>query len=278
MRASCFVLCASWLVVFSSCLLACVAGCTRTASISPPKHEARSTKHDVLRVCSDPNNLPFSSADRSGFENKIADLVAHDFNARVDYTWLPQRLGFVRNTLGKGDCDVIIGVPSNYELASPTAPYYRSSYVFVWRKDRAPGVESLDDAKLKKLKIGVQLAAGASPPLQALANRHLMEHTRVYPVVGDGGRALVDAVARGEVDLAIVWGPQAGYFAKEQRAALELTPVSPQIDPPFLPFVFDISMGVRRGDTALRDKLDAEIERRRPDIERILDAYGVPRV
>jgi mxaJ protein len=244
-----------------------------------PKHEARSTKHEhLLRVCSDPNNLPFSSADGSGFENKIADLVARDFHARVAYTWLPQRLGFVRNTLGHGDCDVIIGVPSNYELASPTAPYYRSSYVFVSRKDRAVGIESLDDPKLKHLKIGVEVAAGASPPMQALANRHLVDNMRAYTVVGDGGRSLIDAVARGDVDLAIVWGPQAGYFARQQRAALELAPVSPQIDPPFLPFVFDISMAVRRGDNALRDQLDAEIERRRPDIERILDAYGVPRV
>jgi len=241
-------------------------------------HRAPTTDHRLLRVCSDPDNLPFSSSDGSGFENKIAELIARDFHTRVAYTWLPQRLGFVRNTLGKGDCDVILGVPSNYELASPTSPYYRSSYVFVWRKDRAPGVVSLDDAKLKKLKIGVQVAAGASPPMQALANRHLTANTRAYPVIGDGGRSLVEAVARGDVDLAIVWGPQAGYFAKRQQAALELMPVSPQIDPPFLPFVFDISMGVRRGDNALRDKLDAEIERRRPDIERILDAYGVPRV
>jgi mxaJ protein len=180
-------------------------------------------------------------------------------------------MGFVRNTLGRGTCDVIIGVPSNYELASPTVPYYRSSYVFVSRR---AGITSLDDAKLKSMKIGVQITAGDTPAVHALASRHLIDNMRGYPVAGGGAKTIVDAVAKGDVDVAIVWGPQAGYYAK----GLEITPVSPQIDPPFLPFVFDISMGVRRGDTTLRDRLDAEIERRRPDIDRILDAYGVPRV
>jgi mxaJ protein len=224
-----------------------------------------------FRVCSDPSNLPFSDAAGRGFENKIAQLIARDFGEQLQYTWLPQRLGFVRNTLGRGACDVIIGVPANYELASATVPYYRSSYVFV---SRHAGITSLDDAKLKSMKIGVQIAAGGTPAVQALASRHLIDNMRGYPIAEGGAKTIVDGVAKGDVDVAIVWGPQAGYYAK----GLEITPVSPQIDPPFLPFVFDISMGVRRGDTKLRDRLDAEIERRRPDIDRILDAYGVPRV
>jgi mxaJ protein len=234
-----------------------------------PKHYALSPKHS-FRVCSDPANLPFSNANGQGFENKIAELVARDLGERLEYAWLPQRMGFVRNTLGRGACDVIIGVPANYELASPTAPYYRSSYVFV---SRHAGVTSLDDAKLKSMKIGVQIAAGDTPPVHALVSRHLIDNMRGYPVIA-GAKTIVDAVAKGDIDVAIVWGPQAGYYAK----GLEITPVSPQIDPPFLPFIFDISMAVRRGDTRLRDRLDAEIERRRPEIERILDAYGVPRV
>jgi len=242
--------------------------CARPAA--PPVHCALCTVHS-LRVCSDPANLPFSSADGSGFENKIAALVARDFGERLEYTWLPQRMGFVRNTLGRGACDVIIGVPSNYELASPTVPYYRSSYVFV---SRHGGINSLDDAKLKSMKIGVQIAAGDTPAVHALASRHLIDNMRGYPVAGGGAKTIVDGVKKGDIDVAIVWGPQAGYYAK----GLDITPVSPQIDPPFLPFVFDISMGVRRGDTKLRDRLDAEIERRRPEIDRILDAYGVPRV
>ena len=228
-----------------------------------------------FRVCSDPSNLPFSDADGRGFENKIAELIARDFGQRLEYTWLPQRMGFVRNTLGRGACDVIVGVPANYELAQPTIPYYRSSYVFV---SRHSGVTSLDDPKLKSMRIGVQIAAGDTPPVQALVSRHLGGRMRGYPIAGGGAKEIIDGVVRGDVDVAIVWGPEAGYFARQQRTALEITPVSPQIDPPFLPFVFDISMGVRRGDAKLRERLDAEIERRRPDIERILDAYGVPRV
>lgn len=241
--------------------------CTRATL---PVHRAPSTVHS-FRVCSDPSNLPFSDADGRGFENKIAELIARDFGERLEYTWLPQRMGFVRNTLGRGSCDVIIGVPSNYELASPTVPYYRSSYVFV---SRHSGVTSLDDAKLKSMKIGVQIAAGGTPPMTALASRHLIDNMRGYPVSNAGAKTIVDGVAKGDIDVAIVWGPQAGYYAK----GLEITPVSPQIDPPFLPFVFDISMGVRRGNARLRDRLDAEIERRRPEIDHILDAYGVPRV
>jgi mxaJ protein len=226
----------------------------------------------LLRVCADPNNLPFSHASGSGFENKIADLVASDLHARVAYTWMPQRMGFVRSTLKHGDCDVIIGVPSNYEQTAATMPYYRSSYVFVTRKGTT--VESLDDPGLRKMRIGVEVQ---SPAALALSSRHLIANMRGYPVLDNGARTLVAAVDRGDVDVAIVWGPQAGYFARQHRE-LALAPVSPQIDPPFLPFVFDISIGVRRGDTALRERLDSVIERRRPDIDRILDAYGVPRV
>src|SRR5205085_10246027 len=135
-------------------------------------------------------------------------------------------------------------------------------------------VESLDDPRLRAMRIGVQIAGGDSPPVYALASRHLINNMRGYPVLDGGARTIVDAVARGDVDVAIVWGPQAGWFARQQRVALELTPVSPQIDLPFLPFVFDISMGVRRGDNALRDELDRAIERRRAEIDCILDQYG----
>src|SRR5437762_6117590 len=236
-------------------------------------HSSLTTHHSLLRVCADPDNLPFSNAQQQGFENKIADLIASDFDARVSYTWLPQRIGFVRNTLKRGDCDVIIGVPFNYEQAAETQPYYRSTYVFVARNGRA--IESLDDPRLKKMRIGVQVPSAV---LQALASRHLNDNVRGYPVLDEGSRDLIDAIARGDVDIAIMWGPQAGYFARAQRTSLDLVPVTPQIDPPFLPFVFDISMGVRRGDVALKEKLDREIERRQSDIDRILDQYGVPRV
>jgi mxaJ protein len=248
----------------------------------------RPTTHGqrVLRVCADPNNLPYSNSKGQGFENKIAELIARDLNARVEYAWWPQRRGFVRNTLKAGTCDCVLGVPSNYELALPTQPYYRSSYLFVSRRDRHLQIASLDDPRLGKLRIGVQIIGNDrtnTPPAHALTKRGLIDNIAGYPVYGDyknpePGREIVDAVARGDVDLAIVWGPQAGYFARQERVPLDLVPVSPQIDLPFLPFVFDISMGVRRGDQPLRDQLDREIERRHGDIEKILDNYGVPRV
>jgi len=250
------------------------AVCCVLSACSRTQHPAPSTQHPVLRVCSDPNNLPYSSSTQPGFENKIADLIARDWNARVQYTWFPQRRGFARLTLRQGDCDVILGVPSNYEQAATTRPYYRSTYVFVSRADRHLGINSFDDPQLRRLKIGVQLS---SPPTHALAARGIIDNITGYPLF-DPNRNIVRAVANGEVDLAVVWGPQAAWFAKQQRVPLDLVPVSPQIDLPFLPFVFDISMGVRRGDNALKEKLERELDRRHDEIDRILDQYGVPRV
>jgi len=267
---------------FPNCMLALVCalvfltGCSKKANpvVSAQAQPQITRPASVLRVCADPNNLPFSNNRGEGFENKIADMVASDLGWRLEYTWWAQRRGFFRNTLKAGSCDVVMGVPSGFEMALTTIPYYRSSYVFVTRKG-APRVESLDDPALRKMRIGVELQ---SPAVQALTARKLIDNMRGYPILGDGPRDLIDAVARGDVDLAIVWGPKAGYYTRQQRAALDIVPVSPQIDVPFLPFVFDISMGVRRGDAKLKERLDAEIERRRPEIERILDSYGVPRV
>jgi mxaJ protein len=239
----------------------------------------------VLRVCADPNNLPFSNERGEGFENKLAELLAADLNERLEYTWWAQRRGFFRNTLRAGTCDVVLGVPSSFELAATTAPYYRSTYVFVYRKGRGINVRSFDDAVLRDVKVGVQLVGddGANtPPAHALAARGVVNNVRGYTLYGDYREPnpparIVEAVAKGEVDVAVAWGPLAGYFARRQPAPLEVVPVSPQFDLPFLPFVYDISMGVRRGDEELRRKLDGFIERRRPEIERILDDYGVPR-
>jgi mxaJ protein len=239
-----------------------------------------------LRVCADPNNLPFSNRRGEGFENRIAELVAREMGTTVSYYWFAQRRGFVRNTLKAGKCDVIVGVPTNFDLALPTQPYYRSSYVFVTRRDRRLNVTSFDDPRLRRLKIGVQIIGNdyaSSPPAHALANRGIVKNVAGYLLYGDYSqespvRRIVDAVADGQVDVSAVWGPTAGYFIRRSRVPLVARPVTPQIDLPFLPFVFDISMAVRRGDNALRDRLDAIIERRRADIDAILRDYGVPRV
>jgi len=240
----------------------------------------------VLRVCADPNNLPFSNQQGQGFENKIAELLARDMGERVEYTWWAQRRGFFRNTLRAGVCDVVIGVPSAFEMALTTKPYYRSTYVFLYRKDRGLDLKSLDDPKLKQLKIGVQIIGddfSNAPPAHALGRRNIVGNVKGYTVYGDYSQPnpparIVDAVAKGDIDVAIVWGPLAGYFAKQSRVPLEVVAVSPQFDQPFLPFVFDISMGVRRGDQQLKDQVEQVLENRREEIDRILHEYRVPRV
>jgi mxaJ protein len=239
-----------------------------------------------LRVCADPNNLPFSNEAGEGLENRLAELVADEMGAVVRYHWRPQRRCFVRNTLRADECDVILGVPTSFELVQTTRPYYRSSYVFVTRADRGLDIRSFDDPRLRQLKIGVHLIGddGANtPPAHALTARGIIDNVRGYMIYGDYSEPnpparILEALARGEIDVAVVWGPLAGYFAPKAGVPLEVVPVSPQIDLPFLPFVFDISMGVRRGDGALREELDDILQRRRADVERLLDEYGVPRV
>ncbi|HYG11177.1 MAG TPA: substrate-binding domain-containing protein [Pyrinomonadaceae bacterium] len=281
------------LALFTASLLSCAGrkqGASQEARLPEPPRQTPQTEQalerGVLRVCADPNNLPFSNHRQEGFENKIAELIAREMNLRVEYTWWAQRRGFIRNTLRAGICDIVIGVPSSFELALTTAPYYRSTYAFVYRKNAGLSVRSFDDAVLRNVKIGVQMIgddAANTPPAHALSNRHIITNVRGYNVNGDYARSdppaeIVAAVAKGEVDVAVVWGPLAGYFAKRQRVALEVVPVSPEIDLPFLPFVFDISIGVRRGDNMFKDRLEEVLSRRNREIESILDEYGVPRV
>jgi mxaJ protein len=253
--------------------------------IEPPAQTKIPASTTALRVCADPNNLPFSNKQGEGFENKIAELLGREMNLPVEYTWWAQRRGFFRNTLRAGICDVVIGVPESFELAATTAPYYRSTYVFVSRRDRNLEIKSLDDETLKKLKIGVIMIGddGANtPPAHALAARGITKNVTGFTVYGDYRQAnpparIVDAVARGEIDLAIVWGPLGGFFAKKENVALKIEPVTPQIDLPYLPFVYDISIGVRRGEDDLKKQLDEILTRRRGEIEKILDEYHVPR-
>ncbi|MFI5228302.1 MAG: substrate-binding domain-containing protein [Gemmatimonadales bacterium] len=237
-----------------------------------------------LGVCADPNNLPFSDSLRGGFENKIASLIGAELGRPIRYTWWAQRRGFARNTLNAGTCDLIVGTSSGAELMSTTRPYYRSSYVFVSRHDRALDIRSFDDSALRRLRIGVQLIGddfANTPPVHALANRGIRKNIVGFMVYGDYRRPapedrIIDAVVRGRVDVAVAWGPLAGYFAKHSSTPLDIVPVRPQLDLPYLPFVFDIAMGVRRGDSTFKNQLDAIIERRRSSIDSILTAYGVP--
>lgn len=237
-----------------------------------------------LRVCADPNNLPFSNAAGEGFENRIVEVLAKDLGATVRYVWWAQRRGAIRNTLNALSCDVVPGIASSSGLVATTDPYYRASYVFLSRKGTdAATVVSLDDPRLHRFAVGVQLIGddGANtPPAHALARRGIVDNVHGYTVYGDYGdatpqSAVVDGVARGDIDLALVWGPTAGYFAARSGVPMQVTPVAPWLDGPQLPMVFDVSMGVRREDRILRHDLDAALARNHEAISRILADYHV---
>lgn len=248
----------------------------------------RASGAQPLRVCADPNNLPFSNRREQGFENRIAEVIARDLGRPLQYTWWPQQRGHVRKSLKAGACDLIPGIASSVDMVLVTRPYYRSTYVFVQRATDAARhrVRSFDDPALRHLSIGVQLIGddySNTPPAHALGRRGIVGNVRGYSVYADYASPnpparIMDAVESGEVDLAVVWGPLAGYFARESKVPLVLTPVSPQVDLPFLPFVFDISMGVRRDDPVTRAALEGALARQRGAIARILDEYGIPRV
>jgi mxaJ protein len=250
-----------------------------------------------LRVCADPNNLPFSNRAGEGFENRIADLVGRAMNRRVVYTWWPQRRGFMRQTLRAGVCDVVMAIPASSTVAQPTRAYYRSTYVFVSRHDRRLALSSLDDPRLRQLRIGIQLTGNDydnPPPAQALASRRLTDNVRGFMVYGDYAtpapplRDVIDAVVDGRVDTSIVWGPVAGYFARAAPVRLDVTPVSAPSDRARnrarnrdrdgagVPFTFAIAMGVRRGDETLRNALNEAITAHANEIRQILRDYGVP--
>jgi mxaJ protein len=236
-----------------------------------------------LRVCADPNNLPFSNERGEGFENRIVELIAADLGAEVSYVWAAQRRGYVRR-LREGECDLIPGVANGVERLRATPAYYGSIYAFVRRAD-APEITSLDDPALKQLRIGVQMVGddGANtPPAHALARRGMIDNVRGYSLYGDYAEPnppsrILDAVAKGEIDVAVVWGPLAGYFASRQSAPLRVSPVGTLFDGPGLPMAFNIAMATRRDDP-LYPEVSAALARHRDEIGRILGDYGVPRV
>ncbi|MBV8755202.1 MAG: substrate-binding domain-containing protein [Hyphomicrobiales bacterium] len=240
-----------------------------------------------FRVCADPNNLPFSNRSAAGFENKIAELIAGDLGKHLTVVWHPQRRAFVRHTLKADLCDVIMGVPASLEMVATTRPYYRSRYVFVYRSDRGYGeLTSIRDPRLKHLSIGVQLIGDDgynTPPAHALSEQGIVTNLVGYTVYGDYREPnpparIIDAVANGTVDIAAVWGPLAGYFAARAPVPLTITPITDTVGFEPLRFEYDIAVGVRKDDGALKDRIDAALDRHRADIERLLNEYRVPLV
>ena len=235
----------------------------------------------ALRVCADPDNLPFSDREQQGFENKIAALVAADLGVTVSYFWWPHRRGFLRNTLRARECDVLMGVPQDMDAFITTRPYYRSAYQFVTRVDRDLDISSLDDPRLRELKIGVNMIGyeyNNSPAARALGARGVVGLIGFPTFYNEENRpsGIIDAVAEGNVDVAIVWGPLAGYFAKQQDVPLALAPL-PDVDVRTrTPFAFGFAVGVRKSEKALLARIQEALDRKRGEIERVLGEYGVP--
>lgn len=238
----------------------------------------------TLTACADPNNMPFSNRAEQGFENKLARLIASDLHAELKYIWWAQRRGYVRNTLNERSCDFWPGIASNVEMVATSRPYYRSSYMFVSRGAAKLDGLTLDDPRLKTLKIGVQMVgndASNTPPAHALATRGIIANVRGYMLYGDYREAdppaeVMKAVERGEVDVALVWGPLAGYFAAKSPVPLRLEPVTPWFADQQWPMQFDVSLGVQKNNQKLLKQIDRVLMRRSGDIRRLLDSYHVP--
>jgi quinoprotein dehydrogenase-associated probable ABC transporter substrate-binding protein len=241
---------------------------------------------DALRVCADPNNLPFSNQAGEGFENKLAEMVAQKFGKLVSYTWWAQRRGFIRHTLKAGDCDLVMGVPAKYDLVETTRPYYRSAYVFVSQTARHLQLDAIDAPQLRKLRIGVHLIGddgNNTPPAHALGQQGIVDNVRGFMIYGDYRQPdpparLIEAVEHGEIDVAAAWGPLAGYAAGKSKIPLTVTPI--MAGEQFAPqqFQFDIAMGVRKGDHALRGQLNDFIAQNGAEIAALLASYDVPLV
>jgi quinoprotein dehydrogenase-associated probable ABC transporter substrate-binding protein len=268
-----------------------VAAAAALAFMGGASADAPPASDNVLRVCADPNNMPLSNRKGEGYENRIAELLARDLGGwKVEYTWFPQRMGFIRNTLKARDpdldrfkCDLVIGVPVGYELTLTTPAYYHSTWAMVIPKGkglddiRTPDdLLKVDPARLKKLRFGL---VARTPPTDWLLKNNLFEQSEaIPPQSGDPeaypGEMIDKELAAGHIDVAFAWGPIAGYFAKHAKPpGMVVAPFPPSRD---IQFDFKIAMGVRFGEKAWRDRIAGLIARDQKEIDAILLSYGVP--
>jgi mxaJ protein len=265
----------------AACIFTLILGSALTAHASgrgkPRPYTTVPAQASVLRVCADPNNLPFSNTKRHGFENHIAELVAKSLGKKIEYKWIRfSGRGFVRNVLNEKECDLLPSVPVGFKLVLTTAPYYRSGFVFVTRADRELAVTNFDDPKLKPLKIGMQVVEEEyAPPALALGKRGMVANIVGYEAIGADASSIVDAVAQGKVDASIVWGPLAGFYARRRGRQLRITH-APESDGPNLPLAFSIAMGLRKDDAGLRDQINEVLQAHATEIRKILEQYSVP--
>jgi mxaJ protein len=227
-----------------------------------------------LVVCADPDNLPFSNRDLQGFENRIVAIVAEDLGAQVVYRWQPMRRGYVRKSIGSAACDVVMGVPPTMDDVLTTVVYFRASYAFVTRRDIGPPVRSLADPRLRDVIVGVPLVGGDAlvPAGAVLQQQGAVDNVRGFPVYGDRpvGERLVEAVVARRIDVAVIWGPQAVYFAGRAPVPLDVHSID---DDEIYPESFAVTIGVRNDEPGLRDQLNLAIVRQRSRIDTVLAAY-----
>jgi len=231
----------------------------------------------VLRVCADPRNLPFSNEKGEGFENKLGELFAEKLQKKLDYMYFPQATGFVRMTLAAHRCDVIMGFPQGDDLVQGTNPYYRTAYALVAKQGSGlDDVATLEDARLKDKRIGI---VAGTPPATNMAVAGLMANARPYPLMIDtrfdsSSAAMIKDLMSGEIDAGVLWGPMAGYFAKQASPPLHVTPLVKETSGPRL--AFRIGMGVRPADQNWKRQLNRLIQENQPAINKILLDFGVP--
>lgn len=229
-----------------------------------------------LRVCADPENLPFSNKASEGFENRIIDLVAEKLELEVRYTWFPQSIGFVRNTLRLRECDLISGITTTSEKVQNTNPYYHSVYTMVYRKDSGLDATTMSDPRLKALKLGV---VAGTPPASIIAQLGLLGNIKPYQLVTDTRRykparqAILD-VGSGETDVAFIWGPIAAYYANEAAKDLVLIPLVNEDRK--IRLSFRVSMAVRYNETEWKHTVNSVLKELQPEINEILHGYGIP--
>ena len=258
-------------------VLLLAAACTGLGSLSlaaTAGRQALTTSH--LRVCADPNNLPFSNKAGEGFENRIVQLIGKELGKEVRYTWFPQTTGFIRNTLRLRRCDLIAGIATTSETVQNTNPYYHSAYSIVQRQSLGEPLTSFSDPRLKSLRLGI---VAGTPPVDVLAVQGLLGNIKSYHLLADTRRyaparqAVLD-VASGETDVAFIWGPIAGYYAKQSGEPLLVTPLLNEN----LGIRMDhrVSMAVRYNETEWKHSINEVLASLQPQIDEILMEYGVP--
>jgi len=258
--------------LFSATAVAALAA-ANAAMAQPPMGESQ--PRSELRVCADPSNLPFSNERGDGFENKIAELLGRDLSLPVKYFWFPQIIGFVRNGLQAGRCDLVMGTVAGDELMQTTTPYYYTSYMLVFRADK-PVSADLDDPALKSLHIGV---ISGTPPSDLLVRHSLMANARPYALTVDTryespAHQMLTDIAEGAIDAGMLWGPFAGYYIKHDKLPLAMVQLR---DEPGMPrLAYHIAMGVRNGESDWRRRINGAIATRRDEIAAVLRDYGVP--